>query len=45
MYAILVAWGDFIIAGAAAAGGVVLEKKFGVYDKAKAALAWIKSKF
>lgn len=52
MWALLVAWGDVIIAIAAIAGGIVLEKKFGVYDKAKvpfgwlvSAFAWIKGKF
>lgn len=43
--AFLVAWGDFIIGAACIAGGIVLEKKFGLYDKAKTPIDWIKSKF
>lgn len=45
MSGILVAWGDFIFVGLALAGGVVLEKKLGIYDKIKAPIDWIKSKF
>lgn len=43
--AFLVAWGDFIIAGVALVGGIVLENKLGVYPKIAAAYGWIKSKF